>query len=158
MGMQVGGDKGGVRNEPNVVPMIDIMLVLLIIFMIVTPVITAGFTAEMPMGRNVEQRAEDAADVVLGMDADGQFYLQFQESLDEQPELRAVPDGQLGQILTQIYDARTKDKILYFRADQQLPFGQVQEAIEIARASGVRVLAAVTTQIQDEPGAFGGGR
>ncbi len=158
MGMQVGGDKGGVRNEPNVVPMIDIMLVLLIIFMIVTPVITAGFTAEMPMGRNVEQRAEDAADVVLGMDADGQFYLQFQESVDEQPELRAVPDGQLGQILTQIYDARTKDKILYFRADQQLPFGQVQEAIEIARASGVRVLAAVTTQIQDEPGAFGGGR
>jgi biopolymer transport protein ExbD/biopolymer transport protein TolR len=138
--------------------MIDIMLVLLIIFMIVTPVITAGFTAEMPMGRNVEQRAEDAADVVLGMDADGQFYLQFQESVDKQPELRAVPDGQLGQILTQIYDARTKDKILYFRADQQLPFGQVQEAIEIARASGVRVLAAVTTQIQDEPGAFGGGR
>jgi biopolymer transport protein ExbD/biopolymer transport protein TolR len=157
MGMSVGGDKGGVRNEPNVVPMIDIMLVLLIIFMIVTPVIASGFTAEMPMGRNVEPRAEDASDIVLGMDADGQFYLQFQQDMTVEPELRAVPDGQLGEILTQIYETRTKDKILYFRADQQLPFGQVQEAIEIARASGVRVLAAVAVQVQEEATAFGGG-
>jgi len=156
--MSVGGDKGGIKNEPNVVPMIDIMLVLLIIFMIVTPVIAAGFTAEMPMGRNVDQRAEDAADIVLGMDADGQFYLQFQQDITREPELRAVPDGQLGEILTQIYETRTKDKILYFRADQQLPFGQVQEAIEIARASGVRVLAAVAVQIQEEATGFGGGR
>jgi biopolymer transport protein TolR len=158
MGMSVGGDKRGIKNEPNVVPMIDIMLVLLIIFMIVTPVIAAGFTAEMPMGRNVDQRAEDAADVVLGMDADGQFYLQFQQDITQEPELRAVPDGQLGEILTQIYETRTKDKILYFRADQQLPFGQVQEAIEIARASGVRVLAAVAVKIQEEATGFGGGR
>jgi len=157
MGMQVGSE-GGVKSAPNVVPMIDIMLVLLIIFMIVTPVIASGFQAEMPMGRNVEARAEDAQDIVLGMDRDGQFYLQFQQDLAEQPELRAVPDGQLGQILTQIFENRTKDKILYFRADQDLPFGQVQEAIEIARASGVRVLAAVTVQIQEEETPFGGGR
>ena len=157
MGMQVGSEEG-VKSAPNVVPMIDIMLVLLIIFMIVTPVITAGFTAEMPMGRNVEQRQEDAEDIVLGMDRDGQFYLQFQQDPTEQPELRAVPDGQLGEILTRIYEVRTKDKILYFRADQELPFGQVQEAIEIARASGVRVLAAVAVQIQEEESTFGGGR
>jgi biopolymer transport protein ExbD len=156
MGMQVGKEEG-VKSAPNVVPMIDIMLVLLIIFMIVTPVISSGFQAEMPMGRNVEQRAEDAADIVLGMDADGQYYLQFQQNINEQPELRAVPSGQLGEILTQIFENRTKDKILYFRADQQLPFGQVQEAIEIARASGVRVLAAVATQIQEEESGFGGG-
>ncbi|MGD8727462.1 MAG: biopolymer transporter ExbD [Gemmatimonadales bacterium] len=156
MGMQVGSE-GGVKSAPNVVPMIDIMLVLLIIFMIVTPVISAGFQAEMPMGKNVEPRAEDAQDIVLGMDRDGQFYLQFQDDPLEQPELRAVPDGRLGEVLTQIYENRTKDKILYFRADQELPFGQVQEAIEIARASGVRVLAAVAVQIQEETSTFGGG-
>jgi biopolymer transport protein ExbD len=109
------------------------------------------------MGKNVEPRAEDAQDIVLGMDRDGQFYLQFQDDPLEQPELRAVPDGRLGEVLTQIYENRTKDKILYFRADQELPFGQVQEAIEIARASGVRVLAAVAVQIQEETSTFGGG-
>ena len=34
MGMSVGGGRGSLSSEPNVVPMIDILLVLLIIFMI----------------------------------------------------------------------------------------------------------------------------
>jgi biopolymer transport protein ExbD len=36
MGMAVGGEEG-LKNEPNVVPMIDILLVLLIIFMMQVP-------------------------------------------------------------------------------------------------------------------------
>ncbi len=44
MAMSVGGG-GGVKAEPNVVPMIDIMLVLLIIFMLVIPAVSAGFQA-----------------------------------------------------------------------------------------------------------------
>jgi biopolymer transport protein ExbD len=47
MGMSVNAG-GGVKAEPNVVPMIDVMLVLLIIFMVVTPAISTGFTAEPP--------------------------------------------------------------------------------------------------------------
>lgn len=50
MGMSVSTG-GGVKAEPNVVPMIDVMLVLLIIFMVVTPAIAAGFTAEPPRDR-----------------------------------------------------------------------------------------------------------
>jgi len=34
MGAKVG-ESGGLNNEPNVVPMIDVMLVLLVIFMLV---------------------------------------------------------------------------------------------------------------------------
>ena len=52
MGMKVG-DEGGVKAEPNVVPMIDVMLVLLIIFMVVTPIIASGFEATMPQGKNI---------------------------------------------------------------------------------------------------------
>ena len=36
MAMSAGGG-GGLTNEPNVTPMIDVLLVLLIIFMIVVP-------------------------------------------------------------------------------------------------------------------------
>jgi biopolymer transport protein ExbD len=130
--------------------MIDIMLVLLIIFMIVTPVIASGFTAEMPMARNIEPRQEEGGDVVLGMDEDGRFYLDPGTG-----EIGVVPEGQLGDILSQIFETRTKDKILYFRADRELPFGQVQEAIETARASGVRVLAAVTEELREDAGILG---
>jgi len=145
MGMQVGGPEGGVKSEPNVVPMIDIMLVLLIIFMIVTPVISTGFQATMPMAKNVEPRPEDPGDVVLGMDNDGNYYLDPGTG-----EIGAVRPGELEQVLRQIYEGRTTDKILYFRADRDLPFGEVQKAVEISRAAGVRVLAAVMDQARDE--------
>ncbi|MBE0592730.1 MAG: biopolymer transporter ExbD [Gemmatimonadales bacterium] len=145
MGMQVGGSEGGVKSEPNVVPMIDIMLVLLIIFMIVTPVISSGFTAQMPLAKNVEARPEDPGDVVLGMDKDGGFYLDPGTG-----EIGAVRPDELEEVLRQIFEARDKDKILYFRADRDLPFGEVQRSVEIARAAGVRVLAAVMDEQRDE--------
>ncbi|MFL5402241.1 MAG: hypothetical protein ACJ8BF_05425, partial [Gemmatimonadales bacterium] len=43
-----------------------------------------------------------------------------------------------------IYAARTEDKILYFKADNQLKYVKVQEAVETARRAGVRVMAAIT--------------
>ena len=36
------GKAGGLTNEPNVVPMIDVLLVLLIIFMIMHPDVAEG--------------------------------------------------------------------------------------------------------------------
>ena len=33
---------------------------------------------------------------------------------------------------------------MYFKADQETPYAKVEEAIELARKSGVRVMAAVT--------------
>ena len=151
MGMQVGG-KGSLNAEPNVVPMIDIMLVLLIIFMIVTPVIAAGFQARMPMGRNIESRPEDSGDVVLGIDRAGQYYLDPGTGTTG-----IVPEGMLEDMLNQVFSARTTDKILYFKADQDLEFAIIQEGIEIARRAGVRVIAAITEQLQEDQGFVGGG-
>ena len=37
MGMAVGGSKGVMVSEPNIVPLIDVLLVLIIIFMVITP-------------------------------------------------------------------------------------------------------------------------
>ena len=68
---------------------------------------------------------------------------------------------QLEAVLKNIYDSRTKDKILYFRADKGLNFGTVQDAVEVARKSGVRVMAAITEERRDQStGIFsaGGGR
>ena len=147
MGMQVGGPESGVKSEPNVVPMIDIMLVLLIIFMIVTPVISSGFQAQMPMGKNIDARPEEPEDVVLGIDQEGTFYLDPGTG-----EIGVVPFEQLEDVLRQVFEARTKDKILYFRADQSLEFSHVSHAIETARAAGVRVLAAVTEEKREDRG------
>lgn len=148
MGMSVGGD-ADVKSEPNVVPMIDVMLVLLIIFMIVTPIITAGFQAEMPEAKNILKAEEEDGDVVLGIDNNGLYYLD-PGSGNIGPVARMVegnaPEAEkLAQVLTQIYESRA-DKIMYFRADQELEYAYVEDAMDIARKSGVVVLKAVTEE------------
>ena len=123
-----------IKSEPNVIPMIDIMLVLLIIFMIVTPLIANGFKATMPQGNNLEKRPEGDGEVVLGIDAAGGYFLNGV----------SIPAETLEDRLKSIYAARTEDKIMYFRADKDLQYAKIQEAVEIARKSGVRVMAAIT--------------
>jgi biopolymer transport protein TolR len=123
-----------VKSEPNVVPMIDIMLVLLIIFMIVTPLIAAGFKATLPKGKNLDPRPEGDNEVILGIDEAGRYFL----------NQRPIPDGALEDQLRATFAARTEDKILYFKADNKLKYGKIQEAVETARRAGVRVMAAIT--------------
>jgi len=123
-----------IKSEPNVIPMIDIMLVLLIIFMIVTPLIANGFKATMPQGTNLEKRPEGDGEVVLGIDAAGGYFLNGV----------SIPGAALEDQLRGIYNARPEDKILYFRADKDLQYAKIQEAVETARKAGVRVMAAIT--------------
>jgi biopolymer transport protein ExbD len=153
MGMDVGGGKGGVKSEPNVVPMIDVMLVLLIIFMVVTPIIASGFQATMPQGKNIEQRKEENSDVTLGIDRDGGFFLSTKDATGTQ---RVVPVSKatLETTLADIYKNRSTDKIMYFKADKDLPYAKVEEAVLIARKAGVRVMAAVT-EVKKSGSVFG---
>src|ERR671914_2383053 len=141
MAMAVGKTgQTAVKSEPNVVPMIDIMLVLLIIFMIVTPLIAAGFKATLPKGKNLDPRPEGDNEVVLGIDQSGRYFLNG----------RALVGGSnaLEDQLRSIFASRTEDKILYFKADNQLKYSKVQEAVETARKAGVRVMAAITEPTQ----------
>jgi biopolymer transport protein ExbD len=122
-----------VAADINVTPMIDVMLVLLIIFMIVTPLISAGFTAVMPQGANVKPLAEEDNEVTLGLDHSGAYFLNG---------LPANP-ATVEQELTAIFAAREEDKRLFFKADSDLPYAKIQEAVEMGRRAGAAVLVAV---------------
>ena len=126
--------KGKVNADINVTPMIDVMLVLLIIFMIVTPLIAAGFQATLPSGKNLDKSPEQDTDIILGIDKNGKYFL----------NTKPVDKATVEDYLRAAFAARTEDKILYFKADNQLKFGEVQAAVEMARRAGVRVMAAVT--------------
>jgi biopolymer transport protein TolR len=135
MGMSVSTG-GGVKAEPNVVPMIDVMLVLLIIFMVVTPAMTSGFQATPPEGVNLKEHPEEETDMVLGIDKYGQYFLQKSQ----------IPNEQLGDLLKSIY-ANRDDAILYVKADRGLEYKLVLEAMDIAAKSGVRVVGAISDQL-----------
>ncbi|MFN8574550.1 MAG: biopolymer transporter ExbD [Gemmatimonadaceae bacterium] len=134
MGMAVG--TGGVKAEPNVVPMIDVMLVLLIIFMVVTPALAAGFTATPPQGINLKTHPEEDSDQILGIDVNGKYFMNKVE----------VGKDTLDKVIKAIYDARSIDKILYVKADKDLPYSAVLDAMDIASKNGVRVVGAISEQ------------
>jgi biopolymer transport protein ExbD len=116
--------------------MIDVMLVLLIIFMVVLPALTSGFTANPPQGINLKSHPEVDTDQVLGIDKEGNYYI----------NKRPVPFDSIGLILKDIYSKRD-DYVLYVKADRDLPYSKVIDAMDIASKNGVRVVGAVSDQM-----------
>jgi biopolymer transport protein ExbD len=127
---------GSVMQTINVTPMIDVMLVLLIIFMVVTPIITAGFRGELPDGVFLKSRPEDEKRITLGIDHDGNCFLQQ----------RPITKADLPAALTRLYATGTTDRVLFLKADRRLRYQLILDAMAIARAAGVRVVGAVTEQ------------
>jgi biopolymer transport protein TolR len=135
MAMSAGGG-GRIKAEPNVTPMIDVMLVLLIIFMLVVPAINSGFQAIPPQGVNLKPHPEEERDQVLGIDMNGQYFL----------NKKAIPNAQLGELLKNIYENREEDKILFVKAHKDLEYGKVLDALDIAAHNSVTMTAMITDQ------------
>jgi biopolymer transport protein TolR len=75
---------------------------------------------------------------VLGIDRNGVFYLNKRE----------VAEADLPRLLKQIYDVRTEDKILYLKADREINYAKVLDAIDVASKNGVRVVGMISEQRQ----------
>ncbi|WP_158508833.1 ExbD/TolR family protein [Gemmatirosa kalamazoonensis] len=130
------------KAEPNVTPLVDVMLVLLIIFMVIIPTLTSGLNAAPPQGINLKKHPEEDGDVLLGIDRKGVYYLNRQPIRNETLEAN----------LKRIFDARTEDKILYVRADKNLEYSKVQDAVDIAAKAGVRVTGLISEQLPGTEG------
>ncbi len=135
MSMSTGGGSN-VKAEPNVTPMIDVMLVLLIIFMLVVPAINSGFQAVPPQGANLKPHPEEENDQVLGIDAQGQYFL----------NKKPIRNEDLGPMLKQIFENRTIDKLLYIKAHKDLEYGKILDAMDVASRNEVRVTGMITDQ------------
>jgi len=131
--------------ELNITPMIDVMLALLIIFMVVTPVLTE-YAATLPTARHPSPAVlEDA--VVLGIDHSGTFFI----------DKDTIPAKQLPERLARIFAARPGDHLLYLRADRGVPYKVVLDAVDAARAAGVRTIGAISTPTPGDTGRVAGG-
>ncbi|HET7459249.1 MAG TPA: biopolymer transporter ExbD [Gemmatimonadaceae bacterium] len=131
----------GVRADPNVTPMIDVMLVLLIIFMLVVPAVAAGPAAVLPRGANLKAHPEVEGDRTLGIDRAGRYYL----------DGKLVSHADLPERLHAIYATRTEDRLLYLKADRDLEYGTLQEAVTVASRAGVRVVGMVAESPPSPP-------
>jgi biopolymer transport protein ExbD len=127
--MQVGGG-GGLTNEPNVVPMIDILLVLLIIFMIMQPMLRRAIDLQLPDPQPSTATANAVSQqIVLEVLPGGQF------SVNKE----SVSRDRLGARLKEIYDPRP-EKIMFVKGAPDVKYQDVIWAMDVARGSGVKVI------------------
>jgi biopolymer transport protein ExbD len=129
MAMSVGGT-GGLTNEPNVVPMIDVLLVLLIIFMIMQPRVRRAVDLQLPDPNPTVAPANAVSDqIVLEVMPNDQYFINKEN----------VPKDNLAARIKSIYDPRP-EKIMFFKGDPTVKYQSVIWAMDQARGSGVKVL------------------
>jgi biopolymer transport protein ExbD len=118
--------------------MVDVMLVLLIIFMVVKPALLAGFNADPPQAQNIKDHPEDEkTDQVLGIDRDGNYYL----------NKKPIHKEDVGAALKHIYkDTPRDDYIMYIKADKNLNYAKVLDAMDLAMNNGVHVVGMISDQ------------
>ena len=116
------------ENEINVTPMIDVLLVLLIIFMAAIPSMRRSIDVQLP-DRSRHPPTEGPTSIVLELDASGRY------SINQS----VVAHDDLAARLHAIYDARP-EKVLFVKGSGTAKYGQVVEAMDVARGAGVKVL------------------
>ena len=125
MGMSTGGSKGGPQSDINMTPMIDILLVLLIIFMVIQQSLQKGVAVQVPPVKKDETPADPNANpdqIVL--------------------EVKPVPAASLRTFLTDLYAPRPR-KVIFVKADEDVSYGDVITAVDIAKQSQIEVVGLV---------------
>lgn len=129
MAMSTSGG-GGLTNEPNVTPMIDVLLVLLIIFMMVIPMARKAIDIQLPDPNPAVAPANAISQqIVLEVLPNGAF------AVNKEPLNR----DNLVKRLKEIYDPRP-DKLIFIKGDPTVKYQDVIYAMDMARQAGVIVI------------------
>ena len=110
---------------------------LLVATVVATPAWAQGGVA-LPVGQNLHHQPDQAGDVVLEVNSAGKY------ALNGRPVTTAQLAGQLAVLMS-----RTRDRVVYIRADAHLPSSAIDSATAIAARSAACVASFIGTQ---EPG------
>lgn len=143
MGMSTGG--GGGKNPPpemNITPLIDVALVVLIIFMVMVPTTTKTFWVNLPAKPEPNAPppppSNDEPPLILSVRKDGSIWAN-KTQLD-----RATIKDKLPRIIA---GSTTKQKVVYFDAADDVPFGTAVEALDLLRLAGGKSIAILTKKV-----------
>jgi biopolymer transport protein ExbD len=130
-----GKDEGDLEDlaQINIIPLVDIMLVLLITFMIAAPLSIRGINVNLPTSRAKGQTVEGSK-VVLTIDAEGRYFL----------DKVKIPADKLTDRFSAIFAVK-KEKNLFIRADKDVVFKKVVDAMSAAKIAGVEHIGMLTT-------------
>ena len=131
MSMSTGGGGGGLQNEINVTPMIDVLLVLLIIFMMVVPMARKAIDIQLPDPNPAVAPANAVSQqIVLEVLPNGVYTVNKQAPMSKDNLMKGLKD---------LYDARP-EKLIFIKGDPSVKYQDVIFAMDMARQAGVKVI------------------
>jgi biopolymer transport protein ExbD len=144
MGMAMGGPGGGPSADINVTPLIDVLLVLLIIFMVITPLTPKGLDALVPQPPPPNAPKNNTPDRTIVVQL-------LDRGPGQDPGLKInqedVTWSNLQPRLTEIYKTRA-EKVMFVKGDNNIPFADVANVIDLAHAAGVEKVGLITAKIE----------
>lgn len=142
MSMAVGTG-GGQNATINVTPLIDVLLVLLIIFMVITPLTPKGLAALVPQPPPPNAPKNNTPDRTI--------VVQLINRSGQEPALKINQDDAtwdtLQGRLSDIFKTRA-EKVMFVKGDDDVPFLDVANVIDIAHAAGVDKVGLITAKIE----------
>jgi biopolymer transport protein ExbD len=138
MAMSGGGATGGLTNEINVTPMIDVLLVLLIIFMMVIPMSRKAIDLQLP---------DPTPDDTNSGPPPSQIVLEVLPGNTFKINTQPVAKADLPKKLKDIYDPRP-DKIIFVKGDPAVKYSDVIAAMDVARGAGVKIIATTPKEVK----------
>ena len=120
----------------NITPLVDVVLVLLLIFMLTAPVLQSGVDVAIPKTRTVNQLTEER--MVVTIDKDQNVFLQDKPvNVNDLPaRLHVGPN------------APASRRVVYVRADEQVPFGAFASVMDAVKQAGITNISIVTRPIE----------
>ncbi|HXI59253.1 MAG TPA: biopolymer transporter ExbD [Polyangia bacterium] len=137
MAMGAGSSRGGVKNDINVTPLVDVVLVLLIIFMVVTPMLQRGKDVRLPKANKLLKEEKNGDPLVVSVTSDRKIWVEsvgFGEDaletklaaeLSKEPNLRVLLKG-----------------------DQSVTVGDVRRVMDHAKKAGARAVELAIEEIK----------
>ncbi len=136
MGMDVGGNRSGVRSDINITPLVDVVLVLLIIFMVITPMLQRGKHVDLPKAKHAAggQPGEPA---FISVTKDGQVYIEQ----DKTP-------ASLDQVKAAMIAAAAQGKRIMLKADVETEYGKVRPVLDTASKAKLKGVSLAAEELK----------
>jgi len=124
-------------SEINVTPLVDVMLVLLIIFMVTAPMMQSGINVNLP---KVETKTNPSSGgLVVSVTKDRYIYI------DDQVVNLYLLESKLKE-----YFYNKKKKVVFLKADKDLPHGYVTNVMGLLIKAGVETIGIIVEEKKEK--------